>query len=136
MKRLLDRKSMRLFKFNVNLLSLLTLMVLGTMTFVTAAALAHPIGKGNCLPLYHTWRNATYAVRDAEAALTQAQANLRQARADAANALASGDPWQIAFAPSWIAIAQAFVNLKQSALATARAAVGPALEGFQNCDHY
>lgn len=136
MRRLLDRKSMRLFKLNVNLLSLLTLMVLGTMTFVTVAALAHPLGQGNCLPLYHTWRNATFAVRDAEAALTQAQANLQQAQTDAANALTSGDPWQIAFAPAWIAIAAAFVALKQRELAEARAAVGPALQAFQNCDHY
>ena len=136
MRRLLDRKSMRLFKFNVNLLSLLTLMVLGTMTFVTAAALAHPIGEGNCLPLYHTWRNATYAVRDAKIALARAQANLRQTQVRAAIAVASEDPWQIAHAPVWIAIAQALVNQRQSALATAQAAVGPALEDYQNCDHY
>ena len=136
MRRLLDRKSMRLFKFNVNLLSLLTLMVLGAMTFVPAAVLAHPLGQGNCLPLYHTWRDATFAVRDAKAALAQAAANLAQARIDAQNALISGDPWQIAFAPAWISFAQAIVTVRQEELATAQAAVGPALTAFQNCDHY
>ena len=103
--------------------SAMAAVLVGWMAAFSWTSFAHPLGQGNCLPRYHTWRDATFELRDAKADLATYIENMN----------AAAEKNNVSLTAFWALV----VVLKQMQITNYyEPRVDAAWQVFLACDHY